>query len=107
MKNFELNGRQVKPVEIDMNLYCEFEEAGLSLNSLGDKPISMVRFYVAKCLGTTVEKAGGEVERHVMNGGSFEPILESLRDAMSESGFFRAFAGIAEEEGTGKEKGGK
>lgn len=104
MNYFKLNGKMVKPKEIDLNLYCDFEEMGIPLESIQKKPFSLLRYYIARCMGTSPALAGKEIEAHIMNGGKLDDLMTVLNEAMEESGFFRALTDGEETEEEGGEK---
>lgn len=98
MKTFTLNGVTYSSVPFDFNMLCALEDAGLSLNEVKAKPMLMMRTFVAKCADVSQDEAGLLINKHVVNGGKFDKILECLSDEMAESDFFRALAEKNEQE---------
>lgn len=90
MKTFTLNGNVYSAKEIGFNLICELEEQGISLEDIERKPMSMLRSYIAFCVGGDREDAGTLIEEHIINGGSLADVAEIMGDAMRDSGFFQA-----------------
>ncbi len=99
MKTFTLCGTTYNSVPFDFNMICALEAAGLSLNEVKGKPMLMMRTYVAKCADVSYDEAGLLINKHVVNGGKFDKILECLSDEMAESDFFRALAEKNEQDG--------
>lgn len=89
MNTFTLNGNTVVAKKFDFNLVCDLEDRGVSLQESGNKPMAMVRAYVAICLGASNDVAGKELEEHISNGGSFETVFEAMSKEMESSDFFR------------------
>lgn len=89
MKMFNLNGKSYPAREIDFNMICDLEENGLSLEQIEEKPMSMIRYYIAFCMKASKEIAGREIEGHLVNGGDLSDIAEVMNGAMEDSGFFR------------------
>ena len=111
-RTFTVNNKLYKAKSFDFNLLCDLEEQGLSLEDIEKKPMSLIRTYVSFCGNIDKERAGKEIEEHVINGGNFETVIEVLSEEMEESGFFRALRqrGETEEkeaqnENTEKKKG--
>lgn len=97
MKTFELNGKKYNAKPFDFNMICDFEDFGLSMNTLALKPTVAVRAYIAICGGITLENAGKEISEHIVNGGNLNEVTEVLNDEMEKSDFFLALAKTAEE----------
>lgn len=99
MKTFTLDGITYESQPFDFNMICALEDAGLSLNAVKNKPMLMMRTFVAKCAGVSFDEAGDLINQHVIHGGKFDKILECLSDEMAESDFFRALSGQTEQNG--------
>lgn len=89
MKTFKVNGKEYKAKEFSFNLVCDLEDMGVSLQEASGKPMSMVRAYFALCTGKGKEYAGKEMEQHLINGGTFDEIMNVMSDEMEKSDFFR------------------
>lgn len=90
MKTFILNGKSYAVKDIDFNMICDLEEQGISLEEIEKKPMSMIRTYVAFCMGANSDVAGKEIENHLINGGNMNDIANVMGEAMKNSGFFQA-----------------
>ena len=88
-KLLTINGRTYKAVPFDLNLICDFEDAGISFNEIDKKMINVVRQYVASSMGVDAKTAGREITEHVTNGGSLDDISDAMSAMMDDSGFFR------------------
>lgn len=84
-----LNGKSYKATPFDLNLICDFEDAGISLEDIDKKMFNVVRQYVATSMGVDVRTAGKEITDHVSNGGSMDDVTDVMTQMMDESGFFR------------------
>ena len=84
-----INGKSYKATEFDLNLLCDFEDAGISLDSIDSKMFNVIRQYVASSMNTDVKTAGREISEHLKNGGTLEDISDVMSDMMNDSGFFR------------------
>lgn len=100
MKTFILNGNVYSAKEIDFNMICDLEEQGISLEDIEKKPMSMIRTYIAFCMGTNKEIAGKQIEGHLINGGKLDDIASVMSEAMETSGFFRSLNKATEEKAT-------
>ena len=85
----KLNGKSYKATEFDLNLLCDFEDAGISLEDIDKKMFNVIRQYVATSMGVDVRTAGKEITAHMANGGTLDEISDVMSAMMNESGFFR------------------
>ena len=90
MKKFTLNGKEYIAKEFDFNMICDLEDIGISIEQAGDKPMSLVRAYISFCIDGNKEKAGKEMQEHLVNGGNFAEIMGVMSEMMDKSDFFRA-----------------
>ena len=103
MKMFVLNGNSYPIKDMSVNMICDLEDMGISLGEMQNKSFSFIRAYVSMCMGESLEKAGREIELHLINKGKLEDIMDAIKTAMEESDFFRALqANQDEETSTGK-----
>lgn len=98
MKTFVINGEEYGAKAFDFNLMCDFEDIGVSLETIAEKPMKMVRAYFALCSGRNERSAGKEIEQHILSGGSFEEIINVINEEMDKSDFFRKLSQTAETE---------
>lgn len=97
MKNtFTVNGITYVAKPFDFNFMCDLEDYGVDITKIGEKPMTVVRAYLAMCMGGTVEDAGKQMEMHVVSGGSFEGVMDAMQKEMEESDFFQALSKTAE-----------
>lgn len=100
MKTFEVNGKQYKGKEFDFNLVCDLEDMGVSIDDMQKKNLSLIRGYFGLCAGLDAERAGSELQAHLISGKRFESLTDVMSDAMEKSDFFRALQKTAETEDT-------
>ena len=84
-----INGKSYKAAEFDLNLICDFEDSGISIDDIGNKMSNVIRQYVASSMNTDPKTAGIELSAHLNNGGKIEDITDVMTAAMEDSGFFR------------------
>lgn len=105
MNTFTINGKRYNAPKFDFNTVCDIEESGISLAQAKNKPTALLRVYFALALDGDKERAGKELEQHLINGGSFEELTDAMTKEMNESDFFRAASkGADEENQTGAEE---
>lgn len=85
----QINGKTYKAAEFDINLICDFEDMGISLDDISNKMFNVIRQYVASSMGVDVKTAGLEITEHMKNGGELKDISDAMSGAMEDSGFFR------------------
>ena len=98
MNTFTVNNKTYPAKELSFNVMCEFEDRGIQIESMEGKPLKLAREYLAICGDMTSEKAGAEIEAHVVNGGDISTLYDAMSEAMEQSGFFRALAETQPEE---------
>lgn len=89
MKMVTINGVAYPNREITFNDFCAFEDKGLDLQKMGEKPMNFIRAYVALLMNGSDEEAGLAINDHIANGGDIEDIMNAMSEAIEESGFFR------------------
>ena len=85
----KINGKTYKAAPFDLNLICDFEDAGIPLEKIGNKMFNVIRQYVASSMEVDVKTAGKEITEHINNGGSLDELSDAMSAMMDESGFFR------------------
>lgn len=90
MKTFKVNGKQYEGKEFDFNLMCDLEDMGVSLDDMQKKNLSLIRGYFGLCAGIDAEKAGAELQAHLVSGKKFDSLTDVMSDEMEKSDFFRA-----------------
>ena len=98
MNKFTVNNIECTAKAFDFNLICDLEDMGITMQEASNKPMSMVRAYFALCTGRNREYAGKEMEKHLLNGGTFEDVMNVMSAEMEKSDFFRKITENAKEE---------
>lgn len=84
-----INGKSYKAAEFDLNLVCDFEDRGITLDDISNKMFNVIRQYCATSMNVDPKTAGREISEHIANGGTLEEISDVMSAAMGDSGFFR------------------
>ena len=87
----KINGKNYTLPELDFNAMCTLEDMGVSITSMDKKPMATIRGFIALAIGDS-EKAGKELEEHIVNSGKLDDILNDITKAVNDSGFFRALS---------------
>lgn len=87
---FTINGKRYVAKPFDFNTVCDLEDNGVPLQEMAKKPMSMARAYFALCFNGDKEKAGLEIQAHVMAGGNINELYTVMGEEMNESDFFQA-----------------
>lgn len=103
MNRFTVNNKQYTAREFDINLICDLEDMGISLEDIGKKNMNLIRSYFALCSGLDKGDAGKEIQSHLMSGGKFDEILEIMKNKMENSDFFQALKEKSETNNTESE----
>ena len=85
-----INGKTYKDADLTFNAICQMEAMGAPITNISENIMSAVRAYAAISMKTTVDKAGAELEAHVVNGGDLQGVIEAMNAKIEESGFFQA-----------------
>jgi len=97
MKMLEINGKAIKPAELDFNAMCDMEDMGVSIFEADNKGLSSLRAYLAISAGISSKEAGIEIGSHLANGGNLDALANAFSDAVKESTFFQTAQTNAEE----------
>lgn len=89
MKKIIVNGKEYVAKEFTFNLVCDLEDMGYDMETMGKKPMTMIRAYFSLCAGVTEEVAGRELENHIIGGGNFSELSEAMNEQLEKSDFFR------------------
>lgn len=90
-----INGRTYETVPLNFNTICKMEELGAPVTSIGENLFSVVRAYVSLCMKVSLNRAGEELEKHLIGGGDLKEIVEVFNGEAEESGFFLALRKVA------------
>ena len=89
---FSINGVIYTAKPFDFNTVCDLEDAGVSLDAIQKKPMGTVRAYFTVCSGGDPVRAGKELQAHMVNGGTFNGIMDAMAKELEVSDFFRALS---------------
>lgn len=98
MNKITVNGKKYTAKAFDFNTICELEDMGVALQDAQKKPMSVARAYFAVCAGLDADDAGKELEQHIIGGGKFDEIINTMTKEMEKSDFFQALGKKAETE---------
>lgn len=88
----KLNGKTYKIPELDFNKICQLEDMGVSITEMDGKVLSTVRGFIALSMDGDVERAGVELQEHLVAGGQLDELMEEINWAVENSGFFQALS---------------
>ena len=94
---FTVNGKEYKTPVLDFNAVCAMEDAGVSLSEVGRKQFSALRAFFTLVTGDA-SYAGEEMQKHIMEGGTFNELSKEFGKAIEDSGFFQALKANREKE---------
>ena len=96
IKAIEINGKTLKPAELDFNAICDMEDLGVSIFDADNKGLSSLRAYLAITMHCGITEAGNELTEHLAKGGSLDGLAEAFAEAVKDSTFFRNAAKTTE-----------
>ena len=85
----KINGKDYNLGEITFKTMCELENMGINVSNMMEKPMNTILGFVTLATGSK-EVAEAEINEHLINGGNFNSIVESIQEAMLDSGFMKA-----------------
>lgn len=97
---FKINGTTYTAKEFDFNTVCDLEDIGISISDMQKKPVATARAYFALCIGGDVERAGDELQQHMIDGGNLNDLVNAMVGAMNDSDFFQALTKRQEKKAT-------
>lgn len=89
-KIFAINGKTYVAQDFTFNTVCDLEDMGIPIETMGDKPMSMIRAYFTLCTGRDKVYAGNELNSHLINGGKIDDLTNVMTEKMNNSDFFQA-----------------
>lgn len=87
---FTINGTEYEGAKYDFNTHCDFDAMGVNVLSIRKNPLPVIRAYLAISTGMDLHEAGKELEKHLIDGGSYTDIISCLAKEMNDSDFFMA-----------------
>lgn len=84
-----INGKHYVMPELDFNSMCRLEEMGVGLTDMDKKVLTTVRGFLALAMDGDFVQAGKELEAHLSKGGNLEQMMEEIKQAVENSGFFQ------------------
>lgn len=76
-------------LEIDFGKLAQFEDMGIDVMSIGQKPIKEVIAYVSCVAEVSYKEASKLIREHGKQGGSYNDLVEAYAEALNESDFFQ------------------
>ena len=101
---FTINGTSYSAKPFTFGTILDLEDIGVKLEEIEAKPMRLLTAYIAICADVDFAAAKDLIEKHVVNGGDFGDILESMSREMDTSDFFRALSKNKEQEITASKK---
>lgn len=81
----KINGKDYNLGEITFKTMCDLESMGINVSNMMDKPMNTILAFATIAIGDKQV-----AEEHLINGGDFNSIVQSIQEAMAESGFMKA-----------------
>lgn len=88
----KINGKDYNLGEITFKTMCDLENMGINVSNMMDKPMNTILAFATIAIGDK-QVAEREMNEHLINGGSFDSIVQSIQEAMNEAGFMKAVRG--------------
>ena len=98
LMKFTINGKEYEGAKYNFNTSCQFEEMGVNIADIGKKPFGVLRAYLAISGKMDLEKAGDEIEKHIVSGGDLDEMQAVLSKELTDSGFIKSLQARATEE---------
>lgn len=96
MTTFIINGTTYNAKPFGFNMVCLFEDMGLAMSDMASKTTSFMRAYFAISAGITKEEAGELMEKHIVEGGTFDSLADAMAKEVEKSDFFRSLTKATE-----------
>ena len=90
---FTINGKEYESAKYSFNTHCQFDEMGVNVLDIKNKPFSILRAYFSISSGMDLDTCGDELEAHIMNGGKLDDITTVFLKELDKSDFFRSLVG--------------
>ena len=101
-KNFTVNGKKYKAVDVDFLFLVHLDKCGVDMNAITS--VAAVNAYFMYCTGMNEVQAAKEITEHVIANKEFpSELMNTYLEVIGESGFFRALMGADETSETEEE----
>lgn len=91
MASIIINEKEYEVPTVDFNAICDLEALGVNIVASGSKtPICDIRSIAAWMMKTSKEKAGIELQEHLLKGGSIDEMSTVFEKELMESPFMKA-----------------
>lgn len=87
-RKITINKKSYMALPFDFNLMVELEDMGVNIEDINSKPLKFAREYFALCAGIDKIEAGMEIQKHIIAGGSIDPIANAMKAEIEKSDFF-------------------
>ena len=90
MNKMRIGGVEFTPCALTFNAICTIEESGAPMDAWDRLDMSILRGYLAACLGVDAKTAGELIGAHIIDGGNLGELRGAFARAAEESDFFAA-----------------
>lgn len=101
---FIVNEKEYDVSSIGFNTVTNVESLGASFFEITNKPLTVLRAFLAVIGNMSLHQAGMELEEHVVKGNSLFELSQSLLELMEKSDFLQSVAKMTMEKVETKEE---
>lgn len=91
-REIEINGRKFKAAEITFGTVKKMSQLGVDFNHIGKDMLTLVSAYVQVSTRLSEDAVDELIQKHILNGGTLDSIIEVFHAEMDDSDFFQALA---------------
>ena len=73
---------------LDFGNMCKLEDWGIGIDTLSDRPLTLLGAFCALAIGGTLDDGKAAVDEHIKAGGKLDDLTGELNRAIESSGFF-------------------
>lgn len=91
-KEIEIAGRKIMCAELTFGTVRKLRNMGVDFSNLNTDLFDLANAYLRVSTGMSEDVVDVMLQKHIVGGGTLEPIVDAFGQAMEESDFFQALA---------------
>lgn len=92
LREIEIAGRKIFCAELTFGTVRKMRNMGVDFDHLDADPFTLANAYIRISARASEDVADALIQKHIVDGGTLDEIIEAFGQALDESDFFQALA---------------